>query len=135
MPNIKDLYDSIPGLKRDFATNWKEDAKAEWKIDWDAQAGGGEAAPVNTLAPVLSGTAQVGKTLSVTTGTWTGYPAPTYSYEWFADEVLIPGADEATLLLTEDELGAIITVDVTATNVAGIATESSNASAAVIAAD
>lgn len=133
MPNIADLYANIPGLKQDFKVDWKEDAKADWKIDWDAVAGDGEAAPVNTLAPSLSGVPQVGETLTVTTGTWTGYPAPTYSYEWFADAALIVGADEATYVLTEDELGAAISVDVTATNVAGTATESSNVTPAVIA--
>lgn len=40
------------------------------------------AAPGNTAFPTLSGTAQVGQTLTAATGTWTGTPAPTYSYRW-----------------------------------------------------
>ncbi|MGB3676690.1 MAG: BspA family leucine-rich repeat surface protein, partial [Candidatus Nanopelagicales bacterium] len=39
-------------------------------------------APVNTVAPVLSGTNVTGQTLSVTNGTWTGEPAPTFGYQW-----------------------------------------------------
>jgi len=38
--------------------------------------------PANTVAPVTTGNIYVGQTLSVTTGTWTGYPAPTYAYQW-----------------------------------------------------
>lgn len=37
-------------------------------------------APVNTVAPVLSGTTEVGQTLTSTTGTWTGTSPITYSY-------------------------------------------------------
>ena len=39
------------------------------------------AAPVNTAAPVVSGTAQVGSSLSTTTGTWTNSPTG-YAYQW-----------------------------------------------------
>jgi hypothetical protein len=34
--NIKDLYNSVPGVKKDWKVDWKEDAKADWKVDWDA---------------------------------------------------------------------------------------------------
>ena len=37
--------------------------------------------PVNTAAPTISGTAQVGEELSTTTGTWTG-GVQSYSYQW-----------------------------------------------------
>lgn len=42
----------------------------------------GPSAPVNTVAPVVSGSAIVTNTLTVNTGTWTASPAPTYSYQW-----------------------------------------------------
>jgi hypothetical protein len=39
--------------------------------------------PVNTVAPVIAGTPQEGQTLTVTNnGTWTGFPAPAFSYQW-----------------------------------------------------
>lgn len=34
--------------------------------------------------PTISGTAKVSKTLTAKKGTWTGYPAPTISYQWYA---------------------------------------------------
>lgn len=42
---------------------------------------GGIGAPVNTVAPVVSGTALTGQTLSVTNGTWVNTPT-SYSYQW-----------------------------------------------------
>ena len=40
--------------------------------------------PSNTTAPVISGTPAQGSQLAVSTGTWRGFPAPTYSYQWFS---------------------------------------------------
>ena len=39
---------------------------------------------VATVKPKVSGTAKVRKTLTANKGTWTGYPTPTYSYQWYA---------------------------------------------------
>ena len=39
------------------------------------------AAPSNTTAPAVSGTAKVGQTLTVSDGTWTGSPT-SYDYQW-----------------------------------------------------
>lgn len=88
-------------------------------------------APENTVAPVITGTAKVGETLTVTNGTWTGIPTPTYERQWYADDEPIEGADGLTYVLTEDEEGAVITVVVTATNVAGSAQATSNATAEI----
>lgn len=84
-------------------------------------------APVNTVAPVLSGTASVGQTLSVTTGTWTGTPTPTYTYVWKADTTVISGATASTYVLTSGETGKTITVVVTATNEQAAVNATSNA--------
>lgn len=89
--------------------------------------------PVNTVAPVLSGTPEVSETLSVTDGIWDSQSALTYSYVWYADGVVIAGADEDTYLLTASEEDADITVDVTATNANGSATATSNALGPVVA--
>jgi aryl-phospho-beta-D-glucosidase BglC (GH1 family) len=38
--------------------------------------------PVNTAAPTVSGTAEEGKTLAGTPGTWTSAETPSYRYQW-----------------------------------------------------
>jgi hypothetical protein len=40
------------------------------------------AGPLSTIAPVVSGTATVGQTLSTTNGTWTGTPTIVFTYQW-----------------------------------------------------
>lgn len=37
-----------------------------------------------TVKPTVRGTAVVGNTLTAVRGTWTGYPTPTYTYQWYA---------------------------------------------------
>ena len=83
-------------------------------------------APVNTVAPVISGTAVVGQTLSSTTGTWTGTPTPTFSYQWRRGGVDIGGATSSTYTLVSADAGQNITCVVTATNTAGSASATSN---------
>src|SRR5205085_5697071 len=47
-----------------------------------AQTSAVNMAPANTVLPAITGTTTEGQTLSVGTGGWTGYPAPTYGYQW-----------------------------------------------------
>jgi protocatechuate 3,4-dioxygenase beta subunit len=62
--------------------------------------------------PTITGTAQAGKTLTASAGTWK--PAPVaLTYQWFRATVAIPGATAATYLVTGDDAGAAITVAVT----------------------
>lgn len=86
----------------------------------------GSVAPVNTVAPVISGTPRVGQVLSCTAGTWTGNPAPSFTYQWKADGSDIVGETANTITLTIDEFDADIICVVTATNDAGFASEDSN---------
>lgn len=88
-------------------------------------------APVNTVAPAISGTPYNGQYLSCSTGTWTDMDAGTYAYQWKADGVNIGGATASTFLLTGTQVGAVVTCAVTATNAAGNATATSAATAAV----
>ncbi len=56
--------------------------------------------PVNTIAPVISGTALVGNTLTSTTGTWTSDTGVTgYLYQWTRDGVNISGATNSSYTL------------------------------------
>jgi hypothetical protein len=83
-------------------------------------------APVNTVAPVISGTARVGQTLSTTNGTFTGTAPLVYTYQWKRDGVSIGGATIGTYLLVVADAGKTITCAVTATNAAGSASATSN---------
>lgn len=83
-------------------------------------------APVNTVAPAITGTAQINQTLTVSTGTWTNSPT-SYAYQWLANSVAITSnATANTFTLTASQVGANITCNVTATNIAGNVTATSN---------
>lgn len=97
--------------------------------------GGVPAAPVNSSIPTITGTPRVGQTLTAANGAWSGIPAPTFARQWKADGVNIATATGTTYILTEAELGKVITVTVTGTNTAGNASATSTATAAVIAAE
>lgn len=84
------------------------------------------ALPVNSVAPVISGTATVGQTLSSTTGTWSGTGTLSYAYQWKRDGVNISGATSATYLLDALDEATNITCRVTATDDNGSASATSN---------
>jgi uncharacterized delta-60 repeat protein len=88
--------------------------------------------PVNTVAPVVSGTATFGQTLSTTTGTWTGNPASfSYAYQWQRGGSDIGSATASTYTLVAGDVGFTIRCVVTATNAAGSTSANSNSTAAV----
>jgi len=88
--------------------------------------GGGAIPPSNTVAPVLSGTPTVGQTLSCSTGTWLGTLPITYTYQWKRGVLNISGATSSTYTLVQADALQTITCEVTATNVAGSASATSN---------
>ena len=92
------------------------------------------AAPVNTVAPAVTGTATVGSTLTTTNGTWTGAPAPTFTYQWFrSPSTSIGGATSSSYVLVIGDRGFGIFCRVKATNTiapSGV-TADSNTTAAV----
>lgn len=90
-------------------------------------------APRNTVLPAITGTAQVGQTLTRTTGTWVGTPAPAFATQWTANGIDIGGATAATYVPISGQIGQVIRVRVTATNANGTAFVVSNPTAAVIA--
>lgn len=92
------------------------------------------AKPLNTVAPAVTGTAQVRQTLSCSTGTWTAAPPDiTYTYQWKANGSPISGATSSTYNIAVAYFGQSISCDVTATNIVGSTTASSNSTAAVAA--
>jgi hypothetical protein len=90
--------------------------------------------PVNVVAPVVSGTATSGQTLSTTNGTWIGVPTPTYTYQWQRGGSNISGATSSSYTLVNGDVGSAIRCVVTATNAVGSASANSNATSAVAAA-
>jgi hypothetical protein len=88
------------------------------------------AAPANTSAPVITGTIEVGQTLSVSTGTWSGTPT-SYTYAWYLDGVAIAGVTATTYLVTTVAILKSITAIVTAINGDGSAAASSAATIVV----
>ncbi len=90
-----------------------------------------------TAPPRITGTAQQGKTLSASTGTWTGTPAPSFSYQWqrcngkASNCKPISKQTKPTYKLTVADVGSRIAVLVTATNSAGSGTAKSTATKAV----
>lgn len=73
--------------------------------------------------PTISGTGEVGSTLTATIGTMAGNATITYgSYQWYADGVAISGATSSTYTPVSGDLGKVITFKVTAANGAGSTT-------------
>ena len=67
----------------------------------------------NTAKPSVSGTPQVGATLTAKPGSWS-LPGATYRYQWRAGGVDVAGATASTLLLKQAQAGKQVTVRVTA---------------------
>src|SRR4029077_13856943 len=71
-------------------------------------------APSNTAAPTVSGTAQVGQTLSATTGSWSGTSPISFAYAWQdcnssgASCTAIAGAASGSYLLAASDQGHTI---------------------------
>jgi Carboxypeptidase regulatory-like domain len=82
--------------------------------------------PINTLAPVASGTPEVGQTLSCTSGSWTGTPTPTFAFSWLRDGVPIASANASTYVVQSADDGNGLTCKVTATNKTGSVAAVSN---------
>jgi uncharacterized protein YkwD len=98
-----------------------------------ATTGTAPVAPVNTAAPVVSGSSKVGSTWTSSSGTWSGTPAPTYKRSWLRCNepvtssystipsgcAAISGATGMRYVSTKSDVGKYLTVLITATNSAG----------------
>ena len=93
-------------------------------------AGSAAAAPTNSVAPTITGTAQVGQTLTAVNGTWAGTPTPTYTYNWLVGGVSKGTA--GTYVCQASDVGKTVICAVTGRNPAGVLTVNTAATAAVI---
>lgn len=81
-------------------------------------------APANTAAPTISGTLQVGSTLTASQGTWNGSPT-SFAFAWSRCDTngdscaTIAGATSSTYTLTQADAGTALRVSVAATNANG----------------
>ena len=83
--------------------------------------------PTNRTSPTITGTPQVGQTLTAQQGEWRGAEPITYAFQWRrcnaegAACVNIAGATARTYVVTAADVGSRLRVRVTATNRAGSA--------------
>ena len=93
-------------------------------------------APVNTVAPVISGTMVVGQTLTTTNGTWTNSPT-SFTYKWYKGITAIVGATSSTYILVQADAGTTTAIkcEVTAINLGGSTAADSNTLTTVYDAD
>ena len=90
--------------------------------------------PASSAPPAISGTPEVGRTLTASAGTWSGTPA-SYAYRWrrcsagtCAD---IQSATQSSYLVASADVGSTLLVVVTATNASGSASAASAQTAPV----
>ncbi len=97
------------------------------------------AAPVNTIAPIIAFRPYPGWEhplwepspalvngnaieLAAGVGYWSGFPAPSFTFQWRRDGAPIAGATTQTYIRAAIDAGAVLSCDVTATNGSGSAT-------------
>jgi uncharacterized repeat protein (TIGR01451 family) len=96
-------------------------------------------APSNTALPTISGITTFGQTLTTTTGTWSGVPAPTFTYQWErcdnsgANCVPIGGATGSTYVIISADQARTLRIAVTGTNATGSSTVSTAQTSLVLA--
>ena len=78
--------------------------------------------PSNTSLPTVSGTPQLGQTLTANEGSWAGTPPLTYAYQWRRCDSAgaacadVPGANAKTYVLVDADVNSTLRVVVTASN-------------------
>ena len=114
------------------------------KSGWTTLAAGTEVVlqpsdpAAGTAAPSVSGTAQVGQTLTATPGTWTGTPTIAYDYRWQRCDAqgaacqTIAGAEGRSLTLSDADKGSRLRVVVFASNAVSAVSQARSASSAVV---
>ena len=125
------------GVGYEYRVSARNEAGAGQESDW---VNAEEAAASNstaTGAPTISGTAQVGETLTAGTSgvaDTDGLGSVQYEYQWIADDTDIPGATNATYTLVAEDEGKAITVQVSFTDDADNEESLTSAATAAVAA-
>jgi len=87
----------------------------------------GGSLPINIVLPAITGSPEVGAQLTCSTGTWSGTPSPTFSYQWLLENVDIPGANSSQYVVRSTDGGLSLACEVTGKNVEGSSSASSAA--------
>jgi YVTN family beta-propeller protein len=94
-------------------------------------------APVNTVAPTISGTTERGQTLTEHQGSWTNSPT-VYSYQWLRCDAkgegcaAIPGATSQSYALVEADVAHTVKVQETVENEVGSGSPAESSATAVV---
>jgi len=97
----------------------------------------GTSVPRNSSAPTISGTAQVGQTLTASTGSWSYQSTPAYAYQWERCDTAgnncatVSGSVSATYQVGATDVGHTLRIIVTARNAQGTAAATSAQTAVV----
>jgi uncharacterized repeat protein (TIGR02543 family) len=95
---------------------------------------GAAAPPANTGAPAITGTAQAGQSLNVSSGSWSNNPT-SFAYQWNRCSpscAPITTATTSTYVPTSADVGATLTATVTASNSAGAGAPATSAPTAKV---
>jgi hypothetical protein len=101
-------------------------------------ADGPPSPPVNTGLPVVSGSAQSGQSLSVSSGSWSGSTPMSFGYQWRRCDasggacVDLVGATSASYAVVAGDVGSTLRAVVTASNGGGSASATSAQTAVVV---
>lgn len=90
------------------------------------------AKPVNVSLPTVEGLAEVGNTLTLNPGEWSGYPAPAFAFQWKLDSQPVEGETADGFTLTADMVGQVVTCTVVASNTEGTSQRTTAATSAVV---
>jgi hypothetical protein len=91
----------------------------------DTTAAQAQYGPTNTAPPAISGTPEVGQTLTASPGTWNGTTTPTFTYQWQRCDAQgnncasIAGATTQTYTVQSADAAATLRVAVAATDSSG----------------
>jgi hypothetical protein len=94
--------------------------------------------PANTVVPTITGTPQVGQTLTALPGTWLSFPTG-YTYQWQRCDVTgancapVTGATGSSYVVAAEDVGVTLDVVATAQNSYGTGTATSEPTAVVTA--
>ena len=128
--NVFSNNSGLTSVKRPYtATGWGSTWSGVAVVIADARA-------TATVKPTVTGTSTVGRTLTAAKGTWTGYPTPTFTYQWYACTTAvsvarttvpstckkITGATKSTFKLTSTQRGKYVAVFVKGTSLRTTAT-------------